>query len=106
MFFIVNDLSRVNNIYQFSLKWFFNIFESELKNKEVNSNVDPLIDLMNRLTKATYFKLSAGVFQCDKLMIAFTIAYNLMITETLYDEKHIQFIIKGPFYLENTKILT
>ena len=30
-------------------------------------------------------------------MIAFTIAYNLMKTETLFDENHLQFIIKGPF---------
>ena len=89
LFFIVNDLSKINSIYQFSLKWFFNIFDTELKNKEVNSNIDPLIDIQNRLTKTTYQKLSAGLFTRDKLMIAFSIAYSLMTTQTIYDEKHI-----------------
>ena len=74
------------------------IFDMELKNKEVNSNIDPLVDLMNRLTKTTYTKLSAGVFQKDKLMISFTLAYHLMRTETTFDRNHLMFIIKGPSF--------
>jgi hypothetical protein len=52
---------------------------------------------MNRLTKTTYSKLTFGIFQCDKLMIAFNIAYNLMKTETVFDQNHLEFVIKGPF---------
>jgi hypothetical protein len=55
MFFLVRDLAKIENIYQFSLKWFMKLFEHELKTKEnVNSMLDPLVDLNRRLTCSVY----------------------------------------------------
>ena len=98
LFFLVKDLHKIENVYQFSLKWFMRLFDQELKNKEnVNSMLDPLVDLNNRLTKAIYQKLCVGAFQKDKLMIAFMIAFKLMETNARFEMDHIRFIIKGPF---------
>lgn len=104
LFFLVRDLAKVERIYQFSLKWFMKLFEQELRSKEnINSMLDPLVDLNNRLTRSVYQKLCAGVFQRDKLMIAFMIAYKLMRQETKFDERHLHFIIKGPYADESVE---
>ena len=55
LFFLVRDLTKVERIYQFSLKWFMRLFEQELRSKEnINSMLDPLVDLNNRLTRSVY----------------------------------------------------
>lgn len=97
LFFLVRDLAKVEKIYQFSLKWFMRSFEQELRGREnVNSMLDPLVDLNNRLTRSVYSRLCAGVFRRDRLMVAFMIAYRLMQKEAKFDEQHLHFIIKGP----------
>ena len=51
LFFVVQDLSKLQHVYQFSLKWFMDIFEGQLRSEDENvlSN-DPVIDLNMRLT--------------------------------------------------------
>jgi dynein heavy chain len=92
------DLSSVNKLYQYSLKWFIKIYENEIYNKEnVNSSLDPAIDFSNRLTKLFYVKTSLGLFQEDKLMLAFVIAFNIMKQNAKFDINHFNFIINGPY---------
>ena len=82
LFFLVKDLTKLEYVYQFSLKWFMDLFEKELitKDKEFvsTSELDPVVDLTNRLTMTVYSRICLSVFQRDKLLVAFMIAYRLM----------------------------
>ena len=57
LFFLVKDLTKLEYVYQFPLKWFVDVFESVLHARGdvmVRSNADPVIDLTERLTKTVY----------------------------------------------------
>ena len=58
LFFLVKDLTKLEYVYQFSLKWFMDLFEKELINKEKEIGalgaVDPVVDLTNSLTMSVY----------------------------------------------------
>lgn len=83
------------------------LFEHELRSKDnVNPSLDPLIDLNGRLVTSFFTRLSVGVFQRDKLVIAFLIAFRMMMVEANYEDEHIKFIIKGPFSEKNPHEMT
>jgi dynein heavy chain len=66
LFFVVKDLSKLEHVYQFSLKWFMDIFEAELSAEEVPNPtgvpIDPVIDLNERLTQSVYQKVCLSIF--------------------------------------------
>ena len=98
LFFLVKDLTKLEHVYQFSLKWFMNLFEAELRDKiPVPGHADPVVDLINRLTKTVYRRVCLSVFQKDKVLISFMMAYKLMNSEAQVNLNHIKFFIKGPF---------
>jgi len=49
------------------------------------------------LTKSAYQKICVGLYQKDKLLVAFLLAITLMRQEVKFDENNLKFIIKGPF---------
>jgi hypothetical protein len=78
------------------LKWFLAHFASVLKSKEgVNASLDPLIDLNNRVAKAIFQKMSLGLFQEDRLLVAFLLATNLIAGDVKISEAQLKFIGKG-----------
>ncbi len=101
------DLSSVNILYHYSLKGFIKIYENEIQNKEsVNSSLDPATDFINRLTRQFYLKTSLGLFQEDKLMLSFIIAYNIMKQNAKFDNNHFNFIIRGPYTQDINSTMT
>lgn len=98
LFFLVKDLTKLEHVYQFSLKWFMNLFEAELReNNPTPAHPDPVVDLINRLTKNVYRRVCLSVFQKDKVLISFMMAYKLMKSEAQVNLNHVKFYIKGPF---------
>ena len=107
LFFLVKDLTKLEHVYQFSLKWFMNLFEAELRDKiPVPGHADPVVDLINRLTKTVYRRVCLSVFQKDKVLISFMMAYKLMNSEAQVNLNHIKFFIKGPFQKQTTQGMT
>jgi len=106
LFFVIKDLNRLEYVYQFSLKWFMEIFEAELKAEDTQEagkpKVDPVIDLNDRLTQAVYQKVCLSVFQKDKLLISFMIAHAWMKSEANIDQNLVKFFIQGPYKIEDT----
>jgi dynein heavy chain len=97
----------VEKVYQFSLKWFLNLFELELRNREaVNKDIDPVEDLTERLTKIVYTRLCGSVFARDKLLISFMLALQVMNQKKTIDLELVQFFIKGPVRKQEVSDLT
>jgi dynein heavy chain len=97
LYFIVKDLPRIEHTYQFSLRWFLRQFSEVLSARDnINPNVDPLVDLNNRLVTIVYNRVCMGMKQKDKVMVAFLLTINMMESEFKVPEKQLQFIIKGP----------
>lgn len=74
------------------------IFDVELRNKDVhvNTQMDPLTEFSTRLTRCVHQKLCIGLYDKDKLMVAFIIATKLLKESFKFEYEHLDFIIKGP----------
>jgi len=69
LYFITNDLNRINMLYQFSLKAFNTVFLGALKSAKVADTLPKRIfSLTDNVTYMVYLYISRGLFEKDKLI--------------------------------------
>ncbi|KAI8896032.1 dynein heavy chain and region D6 of dynein motor-domain-containing protein [Globomyces pollinis-pini] len=75
MYFVINDLKRLNNMYQFSLSTFLRLFELALATKTNDEDVESRNKLIsNSLEKLVFNYISRSILKADRHMLAlFTI---------------------------------
>jgi len=99
MYFLVNDLQKIEYIYQFSLKWFITIFEEELgPDRDTNSisDQDRLLDIIRNFTRKLFYKVSQSIFEKDKLLFIVLLAFRILEGEKLLYMPLYEFFVKGP----------
>ncbi|XP_029458286.1 cytoplasmic dynein 2 heavy chain 1 [Rhinatrema bivittatum] len=71
MFFIISDLSKINNMYRFSLTAFLRLFQRALLNKQESGNTNIRIkSLISSLKHMVYEYVCRSLFKADQLMFA------------------------------------
>ncbi|KAJ3390612.1 Cytoplasmic dynein 2 heavy chain 1 [Lobulomyces angularis] len=73
LFFVVNDMHKLNNMYEFSLSSFLRLFEQALKcqNSSAQDGIDIRIKLLkNTLEKSTFKWVSRSIFKDDRPMFS------------------------------------
>ncbi|XP_069747277.1 cytoplasmic dynein 2 heavy chain 1 isoform X4 [Narcine bancroftii] len=71
MFFIIIHLSKINNMYRFSLAAFLRLFQRSLQNKKESENTDVRITmLIAKLKTSVYEYICRSLFKADQLMFA------------------------------------
>ena len=84
LFFVTRDLATIEPMYQYSLQWFVNIFNTSIEDSEQSSNViERLYALNNYMTYAIYCKVCASLLEKDKLMFAFLLSTRIITDLTL-----------------------
>ncbi|KAH8862654.1 Dynein heavy chain 6, axonemal [Schistosoma japonicum] len=79
MYFVITTLADIDPMYQFSLKYFKNLFNSTIQNSPKASTLDERIQiLLNSTTKATYNNVARGLFQHDKLVFSFILCIEIL----------------------------
>lgn len=100
LYFLVCDISKIEYMYQFSLKWYIDIFTEEVKSKK-HTDQDPLLDIIRNFTFTLYRKVCQSIFEKDKLLFTFLLAFRILEGEKCLDEKLFEFFLKG-FQLQST----
>jgi len=99
MYFLVNDLQKIEYMYQFSLKWFISIFEEELGPRPDTSTIsdqDRLLDIIRNFTGKLFHRVSQSIFEKDKLLFTFMLAFRILEGERLLYKPLYEFFVKGP----------
>ena len=99
MYFLVNDLQKIEFMYQFPLKWFVEIFKEELGgNGDANSisDQDRLLDIIRNFTSRLVYKVCQSIFEKDKLLFTFMLAFRILEGEGLLYLPLYEFFVKGP----------
>lgn len=101
-FYLIADLSKLNNMYQFTHEWFFDFFRalvrkfpwrmyaSSAKNKERG-----VAKLRKRMTKLLFNHVAQSLFEKDVVLFAFLMAYYELDSELRADMRQVEFFIKG-----------
>uniref|UniRef100_A0A3P8NTX1 Dynein axonemal heavy chain 11 n=1 Tax=Astatotilapia calliptera TaxID=8154 RepID=A0A3P8NTX1_ASTCA len=95
LYFIMNDLNKINPMYQFSLKAFNVVFHKAVELAEacddVNSRVNTLIDCV---TYSTFNYISRGLFERDKLTFTAQLAFQLLLMSKEIVVRELDFLLR------------
>ena len=78
LFFVISDLSKLNNMYQFSLASFLRLFQRALKNpKDTGSTELRIRALTTTLLSLVYEYICRSLFKANRLMFALHLVYGM-----------------------------
>lgn len=93
LFFCVADMSNVDPMYQFSLRWYTELFEFEIsRTPQEGDRIQNLIDVF---TYALYLKVCRSLFEKDKLLFPFLMCVRLLQDRGEIDYDEWRFLLTG-----------
>lgn len=87
---IINDLLKIDNMYQFSLGAFIKLFKRALETKPDAENMQQKLDhLSDTLTKMVFFDIGRSLFKIDRLSYGLHFVHG--IAPTMFQENEWEF---------------
>ena len=97
LYFILNDLNKVNPMYQFSLKSFIVVFGTAIANAEKSENVNErVVSLIDCMTWTVFVYVSRGLFTADKLTFTAQIAFQILLHGKKINPIELDFLLRFP----------
>ena len=92
LFMVIEDLIKVNNMYQFSLAAFIVMFKKALESKPSASSTDEKLKLLSdTLIKLVFFEIGRSLFKDDRLTYALHFVKGIF--PSLFEENEWEFFI-------------
>lgn len=103
LYFVLNDLSTVDPMYQFSLDAYNDLFLISIKNSPKSDNLQDRIKLLNDYhTYAVYKYTARGLFERHKLLLSLQICIRILQTANQVNNEEWQFLLKGGAVLDRS----
>ncbi|XP_062322712.1 dynein axonemal heavy chain 11 isoform X2 [Osmerus eperlanus] len=97
LYFIINDLHKINPMYQFSLKTFNTVFHKAMGRAEWNEEVRArVLSLTEAITYSVFLHTSLGLFERDKLTFLSHTAFQILLTRGQVDGQELDFLLRLP----------
>ncbi|KAH0629389.1 hypothetical protein JD844_011440 [Phrynosoma platyrhinos] len=98
LYFILNDLNKINPIYQFSLKAFNVVFEKAIQRTLPADDVKHrVINLTDEITYSVYMYTARGLFERDKLIFLAQVAFQVLLVKKEVNPVELDFLLRFPF---------
>ncbi|OAF67720.1 1-alpha DHC [Intoshia linei] len=103
LFFVLYEISSINNMYQYSLSAYLNVFRFSLKRSMPDTLLNNrLNNIMDTLTFNIYNYGCTGIFEKHKLLFSLQIAIKFELNNNNISTEELQFFIKGNLALEKS----
>lgn len=97
IYFILNDLNKINRIYQFSLKAFTVVFNNAIRvappDELLQKRVENLVD---SITFEVFMYTSRALFECDKLILMAQITIQILLRGNRIEPIDLDFLLRFP----------
>jgi dynein heavy chain len=101
LFFSMNGLGAINEMYQYSLASFLVVFQTSLRTSKPDKNLVHRLRFINhKLTRNIYKYTCTGLFQKHTLMYAFYLTLMILTAENDVDAEELDFFLKGQVSLD------
>ena len=95
MYFILNDLHKINPIYQFSLKAFSVVFNVAIERAEMADDVKTRVGFLTEcITYNVFMYTTRGLFECDKLIFTAQMAFQILIMKKEVNPVELDFLLR------------
>jgi dynein heavy chain len=96
LYFVIADMAEVDPMYQFSLKYFKQLFNNTISNSEKADDLNKRLDiLLNATTCDVYRNIARGLFEKDKLVFSFMLCVEIMKTAGSITSEQWNFFLRG-----------
>lgn len=102
LFFVLVQIMNIDPMYQYSLKFFENIYRQALNNGEhidKNKKNDRKFFFIKEFTRLLYENICRSLFEKDKLLFSFLMCLKIMDEDkekgTPLDQKEVRFLMTG-----------
>ncbi|KAL7641741.1 UNVERIFIED_CONTAM: hypothetical protein RMT77_007615 [Armadillidium vulgare] len=97
LYFILNDLHKINPIYQFSLKAFRVVFHKAIERAEVKDDVDGRVKaLINTITYSVFQYTTRGLFEKDKLIFSAQMTFQILSAKGEIGGLELDYLLRFP----------
>ena len=97
LYFILNELSKIHPMYQFSLKAFIVVFGCAIDRADKFEAVkERVLSLIDCLTYTVYGYVCRGLFEKDKLTFAAQVAFSVLLNASAINPIELNFLLKFP----------
>ena len=103
LFFVLSEMALINNMYQFSLSSFLDVFEICLKKSLPDAILEKrLNNIIDTLTYNIYNYACTGLFEKHKLLYSFQMCTKIQKDKQTLTQLEIDFFLKGNISIEKS----
>ncbi|KAJ0037224.1 hypothetical protein NL108_018608 [Boleophthalmus pectinirostris] len=96
LYFVVASLSEIDPMYQFSLKYFKQLFVTTIETSQKSSILEERLEiLLDQILLNSYINVSRGLFEQHKLIYSFMLCVDIMRQRQEISEVEWQFFLRG-----------
>jgi dynein heavy chain len=96
LYFVVADLSKINDMYQYSLDFFKSLFRLQIEMSEKNADVELRCGtLIKNITECVYMNVCRGLFERDKIVLAFLFCCSILRNMGSITNEEWSFYVRG-----------
>ncbi|KOB71737.1 Dynein heavy chain [Operophtera brumata] len=95
LYFILNEIYKINPMYQFSLKAYSVVFKEALARAEPAEDLEGRVkSLLDSITFSVFVYTSRGLFERDKLVFLFLVTLQILQCDGKVDARELDFLLK------------
>ncbi|KAG7486149.1 dynein heavy chain 6, axonemal [Solea senegalensis] len=104
LYFVIASLSEIDPMYQFSLKYFKQLFNSTIETSEKSSVLEERLQiLLDQILLNSYINVSRGLFEQHKLIYSFMLCVEIMKQRGEISDAEWQHFLRGGATLQQDK---
>ncbi|XP_023241581.1 dynein beta chain, ciliary-like isoform X1 [Centruroides sculpturatus] len=97
LYFILNDLYKINLIYQFSLKAFNNVFYKAIEKNKFSDDIEQRTEnLIDSITYSIFMYTARGLFEDDKIIFTTQMVFQILKMNDEIDPILLDFLLRFP----------
>ncbi len=105
MYFVVADMAEIDPMYQFSLKYFKQLFSNTISNSEKSDDLEKRLEiLLKETTIDVYSNVARGLFEKDKIVFSFMLCCEILKTKGEIDPMEWNFFLRGAAGMDRVNI--
>ncbi|XP_032221173.2 dynein beta chain, ciliary [Nematostella vectensis] len=103
LYFILNDLNKINPMYQFSLKAFSVVFQKAIERAEPAEEVKArVVNLIDCITYSVFIYTTRGLFEKDKIIFTAQVAFQVLLMKKEIIPHELDFLLRFPAVMNVT----